>query len=232
MTSRFAFLAAFLAVTAADVRAQTSRDALDVDPRHHQVLFENDYVRVFRALAGGGARSPMHTHPHRVLVSLGTTRLRMTLPNGTNPVWDFMPGQVAWMPADEHAWELVAGAVHVIGVEIKRPAPASFAPLPATDAVTADPEHHQVVLDNDHVRVMSGLASEGARSPMHSHSMNMVIVSLGRVRLRLAAQDAPAPVIIDLTPGQVMWFDPGAHSWEILAGQHNAFAVEVKASRR
>lgn len=233
MNRRLSFAVPFL-LGASVVQGQRAPDAVAIDPTHHNVLFENNHVRVFRALISPGARSPMHTHPRRVLLSLANARLRFTLPDGTNPIFDLHPGQVLWMDSDEHAWEMVSGQAHVIGVEVKaamRGAPPAFT-LPATDAVRADPVAHQVALENEHVRVLTGLAGTGYRSPMHSHSGDFVLISAGRVRLRLTPQGAPAPVILDLYPGQVLWLERQAHAWEILAGQHNAFAVELKSTWR
>lgn len=233
MKSRLSFAFPLLLLSAS-AAAQGAPDAVAIDPTHHHVLFENDHVRVFRALVSPGAQSPMHTHPRRVLVSLSNARLRFTLPDGTKPIFDLQPGQVLWMESDQHAWETVSGQAHVIGVEVKaamRGAPPAF-PLPATDAVAADPAAHQIAFENEHVRVLSGLAGTGYRSPMHSHSGEFVLIAAGRARLRLTPQGAPAPVIIDLYPGQVLWLERQTHAWEILAGQHNAFAVELKSTWR
>ena len=43
--------------------AQKAKDAVIVDPKVHNVLFENDHVRVFEARASYPAASPMHSHP-------------------------------------------------------------------------------------------------------------------------------------------------------------------------
>jgi len=37
-------------------------DALIADPEHHQLLFENDKVRVLRTRIKPGDRTPVHTH--------------------------------------------------------------------------------------------------------------------------------------------------------------------------
>lgn len=212
--------------------AQASPDAVAVDPTHHHVLFENDHVRVFRALASPGDRSPSHTHPPFVFVGLGTARLRMATPAATNVIFDIHPEQVLWMENAEHSWEMIAGQVHVVAVEVKAarqrtPPPATT--LPATDAVTVDPSAHNVVLENEYVRVIEVLADGGARSPVHSHSRGGVLISLGRVRSRLAPPDG-AGQIFDLHPGQVMWIEPGSHSWEIVGGMNRLIVVEVKAA--
>jgi len=108
-------------------------------------------------------------------------------------------------------------------------APAAFAQS-APDAVDVDPTHHQVFLENDHVRVFQVLAAPGARSPMHSHHP-LVFVSLGRARIRLTAPDG-SNTIFDTHPAQVLWFENVVHSWEMLSGQAQIVAVEIKAARK
>lgn len=214
-------------------QASRSRDAVAVDPTHHQVLFENEHVRVLRALAGNGDRSAMHTHPPTLIVSLGTSRARLTNGDGTTGIADFTPGQVLWIDGAEHSWQVLAGMGHLIGVEVKAAArgarPAPFT-LPATDAVTADPVHHQVLLDTAYVRVLEALAGTGRRSPMHTHSFGVVLISLGRSRVNLTLADG-SNATGDLHPGQVLWLDPSSHAWEVVAGMTNAIAVEVKTVR-
>jgi quercetin dioxygenase-like cupin family protein len=213
MKRRLSFAVPFL-LGASVVQGQRAPDAVAIDPTHHTVLFENNHVRVFRALVAPGARSPMHSHPRRVLVSLGNARLRFTLPDGTNPIFDLHPGQVLWMDSDEHAWEMVSGQAHVIGVEVKaamRAAPPPFR-LPANDPVTADPVGHQVALENEHVRVLTGLAGQGYRPGEgggedlegRGQCLAFVVVRRGARMARLLPggvtaellQRAPVPIVV------------------------------------
>lgn len=214
-------------------QAGRARDAVVVDPSHHQVVLENDHVRVIRALVAPGARSAMHSHPPLVVVSLGTSRGRATDGKGVTSILDFQPGQIFWSDGLEHSWQMLAGQAHVVGVEIKAAArgvaPAAVT-LPATDAVKVDPVVHQVVIDNPYVRVLEGLSGTGRRSPMHSHSYGITLISLGRARMSLTMPDGNS-AILDLHPGQVLWIDPGAqHSWEVISGVSNVVAVEVKSA--
>lgn len=112
-------LVAMVATMAFGAQAQGARDAVAVDPTHHHVILENDRVRVFEVVANPGARSPMHTHPPLVLISMGKARLRMTTPDGESSIFDLNPGQVLWLENVEHSWELLAGQPHVFAVEIK-----------------------------------------------------------------------------------------------------------------
>jgi hypothetical protein len=119
MNRDWAIALAFALGLTVSASAQKAKDAVIVDPKVHNVLFENDHVRVFDARAAKGRKSPMHSHPPFVFVSLGTARLGLTLPDGKNVVLDTYPGQVIWMENAEHAWELLSGPAHVIAVEVK-----------------------------------------------------------------------------------------------------------------
>jgi len=112
-------LAFILGVGLTTALAQKVKDAVVVDPDVHNVVLENEYVRVFEARAGGGAKSPMHSHPPFVLASLGSARVKLTLPDGSKQILDLRPGTVLWLENAEHSWELLAGNLHVIGVEVK-----------------------------------------------------------------------------------------------------------------
>jgi hypothetical protein len=99
--------------------AQRAKDAVAIDPDVHHVVMENEHVRVFEARAAHGRKSPMHTHPSRVLVSVGSARVKLTLPDGKTQMLDLRPGQVLWLENAEHSWELLGGDLHVVAVEVK-----------------------------------------------------------------------------------------------------------------
>jgi hypothetical protein len=61
----------------------------------------------------------MHTHPSLVLVSVGAARAKLTFPDGKSSILDLRPGQVLWLENPEHSWELLAGELHVVAVEVK-----------------------------------------------------------------------------------------------------------------
>lgn len=217
------------------VAAQKANDAVIVDPNVHRVILENEHVRVFEAKASPGARSPMHSHPPFVFIGLDTARVKFGLPDGKSTIFDINPGQVVWL-ADgmQHSWELLAGNIHVIAVEIKSALKGTAPPAvkrKASDSVTVDPATHNVLFENDHVRVFDGRASAGNKSPMHSHPPTL-LVSLGTGRFQLSLPDGQK-VLHDWHPGLVMWMGEGMeHSWESLAGEAHVIAIEVKSAHQ
>ncbi len=221
---------------ASPASAQRAKDAVIIDPRVHNVLFENDHVRVFEARASLPAASPMHGHPPLVFIGLETARVKMRLPDGKFAMLDVYPGQVMWMgDGIEHSWELLSGKVRVIAVEVKSVLKSPAGALTAVtrkgnDAVALDPDVHHVLLENEHVRVFDARAATGRKSPMHSHSP-FVFVSLGTARFNLGLPDGKN-VIFDTYPGQVIWMEDAEHSWEILSGEPHVIAVEVKSALR
>jgi hypothetical protein len=100
--------------------AQKPQNATIVDPDAHQVLVENEHVRVIQARASHGWRSAMHSHSPMLVVNLGSGRQKVTFADGTTQIVDLNPGAVVWQEnAFEHSWELLAGDVNVILVEVK-----------------------------------------------------------------------------------------------------------------
>lgn len=224
-------LAACLAAIPAICAGQAT-DAVAVDPDVHRVVLENDSIRIFDARASKGAKSPMHTHPPMVLVSLGSTRLRMALPDGKTTILDLDPGKTAWVEGAHHGWEILAGELRAVGVEIKSAQAGKVPPAPqrkANDAVATDPDAHHLLFENPHVRVFEGRTSIGRRSPMHSHPPS-AMVSLDWMRLKLTLPDGKN-AMHDFSPGQVLWLENGGeHSWEAIAGGGRVIVIEVKSA--
>jgi len=216
--------------------AQTAGNAVDVDPEIHRVILDNEYFRAFDARASAGAKSPMHTHAPMVLVCIGMARFRITTPDGKTSILDFDPGDVFWVTGAQHSWQLLAGELHAIGIEIKSAQMDGAPPAPTAeqmqgDAVSVDPDTHHVILENPHVRVFEGRASHGMKSPMHAHPPT-ILVSLAGGRIKFTTPDGKSS-IHDFSPGKVLWFADGAtHSWEFHSGDARVIAIEVKAARK
>jgi quercetin dioxygenase-like cupin family protein len=95
-------------------------DPVVLDPQYHTVPFENDRVRVLRTVLAPHVKSPLHEHPHYVVVYL--TELHTTMELGDGRVVDNprRAGEVAWRDAMKHATENIGEQTAVeIQVELK-----------------------------------------------------------------------------------------------------------------
>jgi quercetin dioxygenase-like cupin family protein len=95
-------------------------DPVKLDPEHHPVPLENDRVRVLRTILVPHLKSPMHQHPHYVVVYLTELHTTMTLGDGRVVDNPRRPGEIAWRDALQHETENIGDHTAVeIQVEIK-----------------------------------------------------------------------------------------------------------------
>ena len=103
-------------------------DAMIAAPDHHELLLENDRVRVLDTRLGAGERTPVHTHasPAALYVMSWSDFLRRD-PDGNIIVdsrdWERRPtlGEALWLPAlKPHSVENVGESeLRLIAVELK-----------------------------------------------------------------------------------------------------------------
>jgi quercetin dioxygenase-like cupin family protein len=124
---RALFVGASLLLGVAAATAQTYPDSTVAAPDVHQVVLENEHVRVLQVLARAGTKTAMHSHPPMLVVSLETARVRFTSPDGKSQIQDLRPGTLLWIDGVEHAWELLAGQVNIVAVEVKSAKAAKLA---------------------------------------------------------------------------------------------------------
>lgn len=68
------------------------------------------------------------------------------------------------------------------------------------DAITAAPEHHKVLLENDHVRVLDSRVGPGDSTPIHTHQWPSILYILGTSDF--VRYDADGNVIFDSRKSQ------------------------------
>jgi hypothetical protein len=106
------------------------------------------------------------------------------------------------------------------------------------DAVTAAAGHHEVLLENDQVRVLDTRIGPGERTPVHTHSWPGVLYVLSWSDF--VRYDAAGKVLVDSRTwpsrperGATLWSAPlGPHSaHNVGGGVLRVIAVELKTSR-
>jgi quercetin dioxygenase-like cupin family protein len=104
------------------------------------------------------------------------------------------------------------------------------------EAMTAAPEHHEVLLENERVRVLDTLVAPGERTPVHAHSWPAALYVLSWSDFVRRGPDGQVMADSRLwddrpTAGQSLWIPPlPAHSIENVGTDDlRLIAVELKA---
>jgi quercetin dioxygenase-like cupin family protein len=100
--------------------APVTLDPVKLDPDNHPVVFENERVRAIRTILPSRLKSPMHEHPHYVVVYLTELHTTMTMADGKKIDNPRKPGDVAWRDALKHETEHMGPKTAVeIQIELK-----------------------------------------------------------------------------------------------------------------
>jgi len=96
-------------------------DPVEVDPKHYQVEFENDQVRVLRVKIGGKETVPMHEHRlNRVVTYLTDQHFRVTTADGKAEPVEHKAGDLSWgVPAQHKEENLSEKPFVALVVELK-----------------------------------------------------------------------------------------------------------------
>jgi hypothetical protein len=138
-------------------------------------MFENDQVKVFRALEKAHVKGGFHEHkPNRVMIYLQAGKQRFEYQDGRQPaVFDWKPGQVVWSKAEGmHSPEVIGDdPFNIIEVELKKPGTGKTLDR-------AERKHYTVELENDQVRVLRLKLKAGEATAASAHPLNSVEVFL------------------------------------------------------
>jgi hypothetical protein len=95
-----------------------SLDPVKLDAEHHLVQLENARVRVLRTILDPHLKSPMHEHPHYVVVYLTELHTTMALADGKLVDNVRHPGEVAWRDYMKHQTENI-GEKQAVEIQIE-----------------------------------------------------------------------------------------------------------------
>ncbi len=163
-------IAACIVLTSALLHAQAP--AVTITPR-----LDTPQARVFVATL----------QPHAPVVSAkghATNRVLIYMDDGVMTVKDgdntstipFKRGDVRWRPASGPytAENTSDRPIRILEIDLKG-APAGPRPATALDPVAVDPQHYQVALENEFVRVIRVHLGPGEKSARHQHILNRVV---------------------------------------------------------
>lgn len=142
-------------------------DPIAVDGAHYALELDNDWLHVLRENVETGATVPMHSHGARVSVFLNDAEVTLAPRGGEASRGQLVAGSIRWDEPVAHSG-VVHAAVENLSIELKA---LGGEPIPEleTDAVSVDPEHHVVELENDRIRVVRATYPAGTKTPPHTH---------------------------------------------------------------
>jgi hypothetical protein len=226
------FVFKILILCTVTVNAQNQNASETAYPQYYHTVFENDYVVVYEMFALPGSGTGIHKHPHSLWISLSKARFEVTDSSGFTSMFDFNPSDVLWYEELSHSWKLLFGRAHLFIVEVKT-ADSGDVPISVDpdlyDSVKVDPLHHHVVFENKHIRVYEGMASQGARSPEHSHPPT-VLISTTKSRFKVTSSGEAW--YYDFNPFHVRWIGHFEHEWKVVAGDAHVFGIEIKTAAK
>lgn len=145
------------------------QDAYTVVPQQQTAIYKSAWLRVRHVVYQPGETVPMHEHKARVVVFLGDAIVRSTTPDGKTTDTTYKAGTVNWSEPIRHTLKNL-GSTPLDAVEVELLGPHPDTPQSFTgDPTKQDPDHFQVVFENDRVRVFRYRLAPGDFSPMHDH---------------------------------------------------------------
>jgi quercetin dioxygenase-like cupin family protein len=158
---------------------QQAPDPLIADPHHTQLELQNQFVRVFKEYLGPHQTMPMHQHPGpgAVIVFLTDRNNKLAYFDGSVKTFQNHAGEVIWATPTTHKSENLNDA-EFAAMQIEPKPVANPKPFPAEsmDAVTVDPAHYHVVVDNEWVRAITLTVGPHEKLKMHKHPATWAVV--------------------------------------------------------
>src|ERR1700719_3274185 len=206
--------------------------AITVEPS--ATLFENDQVKVLRALEKPHLKAKFHEHKlNRVMIYLQAGRQRFEYQDGRQPeVFDWKAGEVKWSEADGmHSPEVISNdAFNIIEIELKKPGTGK-AVTGRLDPIKTDPKHYKLEFENAQVRVFRVKIEAHGTAPKHQHSLNRITVFLTDQEFRITDSHGKVETM-NHKAGDAVWETPTTHTEENLSDYpFEVVAIEVKSSR-
>lgn len=223
----FVFPAGLLAAGCGQIKPDVT-DAVAAAPGNHQVVLENDTVRVLDVTVPLHSHEPPHAHFWPSVFFEQTS--------GPHEPWKAV--NIKWSESGPvKGYEKSERYRHNLLIELKnvdcRPAPA--VQLPVTDAVSIHDPHISVLLENPYVRVLSIRTLPGEKDPFHTHTWPAVIVHFRMPASRRLTPDGKKTPQAELNDLRVT-FDPGSqplHSIENLGVELNqGYRIELKPTTK
>ena len=200
-------------------------------PAESQTVFENDQVRVIKAVDKPHAKNAPHAHKlNRVMVYLGDGTQEIVPEGGKAETVKLNKGEVQFTKAvGSHTSEVTSDEpLTIVEVELKnqgKPGKLQTGPL---DPLKVAPKSYHLEFENDQVRVTRVEMPAHSGVPQHQHTLNRVVVNLSDQDTRMTSADGKVQESKHKT-GDASFSGPVTHKEENLQDiPFEAIMIELK----
>jgi hypothetical protein len=174
-------------------------DAFEADRGHYSVERENAVARILRADYGPGEASVMHAHPAYCFVFIDDGAWTIGAPDAPAVEMQAEAGQFGCDDGGVHEPGNLSGQrARVVVIELVEGARPGGRGLAGPDPVAVAPDHYEVLLETDAVRISRITYRAGDTAPEHGHPAHCVVwIDAGRM------PGAPDPGTVECRLAQV-----------------------------
>jgi hypothetical protein len=170
-------------------------------------LFENDQVKVIRALERPHVKGSFHEHKvNRVMVYLESGKQRFEYKDGRKTTdFDWKPGQVDWSEPDGiHSPEVVTDdPFNIVELELKKSGGAAI----TKDGSQSDRKHYHLELDKPQARVLRLKLRPHEKTPLIESAQNTVVIFVNDQEFRMTDAAGKSETASHKT-GDAVWQPP------------------------
>jgi quercetin dioxygenase-like cupin family protein len=164
-----------------------AQDPVKVDPTHYKTVLDNAAVRVLKVDYAPGTKSPMHSHPGAIVISLAASKVQFTMPDKTTQDSDMANETGMYTPAGSHSSSAGSTGANALVVELK--GAAGKATLPASrPGMTI-----KVLAEGPRgMAYRSTAAADFAEPAGTKHDYDQLVIALGPAQMSLSIDGKPA----------------------------------------
>tara|TARA_B100000214_G_C23877990_1_gene585880 strand:+ start:272 stop:961 length:690 start_codon:yes stop_codon:yes gene_type:complete len=159
-----------------------------VSPDIYEVLLENDVVKVIMVTFGPGQKDKMHDHNPMTFHVIEGGKAKVTMPDGTVNEREIPSGFTGYNAAGQRhqVTNIGENEVKILLIEEKTITQKMEAKEEFLYPESSSPDIYEVLLENEHVKVMMVTFEAGESDQMHDHNpMTFHVIQGGKAKVTM-----------------------------------------------
>jgi quercetin dioxygenase-like cupin family protein len=207
------FAVMLLILSCGEQQQKAIEDITTKYPENAKVIFENDYVRIVEFMLKPGDKLPQHKGNPRAVYALSDFKISWTEGDETSEK-EWQKGDAHWHNSIEHSIENIGDkdANFIVISRKEMSLPEMSKDDLSQDASAIDPQHSNIIFENEHVRIIKMNIPPQESQSMH-HGINRLIYALTDYRIKYIS-DKTETQDTQITAGSAHWHSADKHAVE------------------